>query len=815
MRKIDIVQKFGNKLLSVENPLRYVGGEYTLGEVRPLSTKQLNVGLCFPDLYEIGMSNNALPILYDLLLSKAPYISVDRIFAVAPDFEELLRSTNTPLTTITQGVVLKDLDLIGFSIGSELAATSILQVLHLGEITRHAKNRGDEEPIIIAGGPAITNPLPFAPFFDFVYIGEAEAHLGDIATLLYEAKEKSLSRKDKIALLKELPYLWYRGKKLALRAIDTTFATKEKRGFTHYVVPNFKVAQDNGVVEIMRGCPNGCRFCHAGQYYKPYRQLDLSAVAPQVEQYVSELGYREITLSSLSSGDHPQVEQMIEQFNALYKERGVSFSLPSLKVSSFSLGILEQLSEVRKSGLTFAIETPLEKWQKAINKEVSLESVIEIIAEAKKRGWKLAKFYFMVGLPFVEIDEEREAIVEFVTQVAQRTKIGMNINIGTFIPKAHTPFQWAPQMSLKNSLEHLSAIKKEIQSRVKGVKVSYHDPWVSYLEGIISRGDEHISTLIEKAFESGCRLDAWSEYLNLHSWQEAINSMPTSVDENIYRQYPLDEKLIWDSVSLGVSKAFLKREWQRASQSVLTNRCIEECEYLCGICGKTNQVDEVAPLEPIQIPVVQKNSERSFPLLFSYRKEGKASFISHINMMRLFEMAFQRANIDVAFTQGYNPKPRMEFLNPLTTGLSGSNELVLINIHGGDTLDKCKTLEKLNSVISEGIVFEKMVCIDIDRKVTLSKHVQGSHYTISNIDETLQSILEKALESPTGSYELTKEDNRYHLTNYGEKNPITTLFGEGNNKFEILSLLDIHRNFIFASHQKEDLYSWVGRMWQL
>ncbi|NMA23509.1 MAG: DUF2344 domain-containing protein [Spirochaetales bacterium] len=794
-------QSIEHDLLTIQNPGRYTGGEFRIGE-KNLSKVELYSAICFPDLYEIGMSNNAVRILYDRL-NRMDEVHCDRVFSVAHDFEALLRERKVDLYTLELKRPLHTLDLLGFSIGFELAAANILQVLDLGNIPLHADERDDEHPIVIAGGPAITNPLPFGAFFDFVYIGEAEGGLEDVARHLVEAKRKGLSRKEKIELLKSFDYLWYPKKERTIRYIDEAFGHHPTVGFEHFVVPNFKVAQDNGVVEIMRGCPNGCRFCHAGQFYKPYRQKELELIKKEVAQYVDELGYREITLSSLSSGDHPQIKTMIEALNDEYRGRNISFSLPSLKVTSFALDILDQLSEVRKSGLTFAIETPLADWQHSMNKPVPLEQVIAIAQEAKARGWRLAKFYFMVGLPFVDAEQENQAIVDYLGAIWDATRLKMNINIGTFIPKAHTPFQWAAQKHPEDAFMQLSSLKRDIQGRIKGAKVSYHEPFISYLEGLVSRGDERFGQIIEAAYHKGCRLDAWDEHLDRQKWQDAIAEADYDPNPSIFTEYSLDEKLGWQSISMKVGSGFLKNELLAAKERILTPACTADCNHLCGVCAKETQVIEAPVIEHISKKEDSETASQPSAVkqaIITYKRDGAPLYVSHISTMRNFEMAFQRSGLEIGFTQGYNPKPKLEFVNPLSIGIKGDQEVLLCEFIVETFTDVATVKDQLQTSIPEGYEILDILLLDLEKKETLAKYMVGSRYEIDCRDDheaKEQLIALSKKEDPAFTIEQVGEKNFIVLIN-GERNMVKLLFGKEADKFEVAKRLDIKRTALYA-----------------
>jgi radical SAM superfamily enzyme YgiQ (UPF0313 family) len=441
------------------------------------------------------------------------------------------------------------------------------------------------------GGPCVSNPLPYSLFIDAFWIGEAEAGFFDLAEKLLELKKKGGNRGELLGELSAHPHIWAPGKSGVKRAIASGFG-EEFPGAAAAVfpVPSIKIVQHHGAVEIMRGCPNGCRFCHAGIWYRPMRQKRADLILSEVEEFVSRGGYQEISLSSLSSGDYCFLGELIDALNSRFGPRHISFQLPSLRVSGFSLALLDKISTVRISGLTFAVETPRELWQLAINKRVSLEDTTAILGEAKKQGWRGAKFYFMIGLPLdgLENGEEETSIVDFITEAGKRTHSHFHINAGTFVPKPHTPYQWAAQIGEKEALKKLHFIKDSL--RPLGHKVNFHDPFIARIEGLIARGDEHAGYVVEKAFLRGCRLDAWSEHLQKDIWRELF------AEEEAYINAILEAKttgcaLPWSSLIDSVTgPQYLKREGERSRASIVTSPCINNCTDTCGICPGNSRI---------------------------------------------------------------------------------------------------------------------------------------------------------------------------------------------------------------------------------
>ena len=698
MKRITRVRGIEDVLRRVEKPARYVGGEY--GSVVKSSESALSIVLSYPDLYEIGMSNSAVRILYRLL-NEIEGVCCERVFAPAPDFEAELASRGIPLFSLETGRPISNFDLVGFSIGYELTLTNMLAILESGGIPLFAAERGEADPIVVAGGPAVTNPIPYGPFLDFVFIGEAEGWAEESFARMVEMKRKGAGRADVSEYLSSMPSVWHPGKKEAtVRAIWRGFASKA--AVTGFPVPSMRTVQDHGTVEIMRGCPNACRFCHAACFYRPVRYKEPDFIRSEVQALVYGAGYREITLSSLSSGDFKGVAELVKDLNAQYASLKVSFSLPSLHVDSLSLSLLSGISEVRKSGLTFAVETPVREWQEAIGKSVTLEKTIALMLQAKSLGWKNAKFYFMVGLPASFGKEESDPIIGFLREVRFKTGMGIHANVAAFIPKPHTPFQRAPQLTEQAALEKIMAVKKGL--RGDGFKVGYHAPLLSLLEGIVSRGDEKAGLLALAAYRSGARLDAWEEHFQPQIWRDAISAMTWNVEDQTCRERGADERLPWETVRLETPLGAA----YNAPAAVPASR---DPEF-----GR---------------PPADTTGSEVTRVLFSFRKTGKAAYISHLDLMQVFERAFSRAGYRPSFTEGFNPKPRLEFASPLGLGIESEEDIAGVEIVGLDS--PVDFVSRINPVLPEGITVLRcapMVKHKTGKKPSLMAAYWGSQYSL-------------------------------------------------------------------------------------
>jgi radical SAM family uncharacterized protein len=586
-------------LYKVIRPARYTGGEWN-SIVKDWDKAALKFALVYPDTYEVGMSNMALPILYEIL-NNQPDVLAERAFAPWVDMEAALRAEGHPLLSLESKRPLKDFDIIGFSLDYELTYTNVLNILDLAQVPVLAKDRGDSHPIVIAGGSCCLNPEPMADFIDFFVIGDGEEVLLELLDILRGWQENKATRNE---LLKKVagvsgvyvpsfykvdyePNGMFKGispiESEAKEVIQRRIIDEMPPPATRPVVPFIEVVHDRGAVEIQRGCARGCRFCQAGILYRPLRQRPQAEVIKAVGELIANCGYDEVSLVSLSTSDYPKIDELVASLARQYKN--LALSLPSLRLDSFSLKLLESLPARRKTGLTFAPEAGSERLRRVVNKGTTEERILETASTAFARGWRSLKLYFMLGLPTETMDDIEE-IVQLVAKIrttGKGTKGGLpqvRISLSTFIPKTHTSFQWVAQ----DSAEALNAKHEVLKAglRRRGSRLSWRDPEISLLEAALSRGDRRLGKVIYDAWKSGSSFDAWDERFKFQNWLDAFSKNKLEPAFYAQRERSLDENLPWAHIDPGVSIEFLKKEYQRAIKGTET----PDCHYnACNACG--------------------------------------------------------------------------------------------------------------------------------------------------------------------------------------------------------------------------------------
>lgn len=589
-------------LLKVQKPIRYVGGEFN-SVVKDKKNIRTRMALCFPDNYEIGMSHLGLKILYSLINTREDCWA-ERVYAPWPDMEALMRENHIPLYGLESLDPLREFDFLGFSLQYELSYTNILNMLDLAGIDPLAENRTNDDPVIFAGGPCAMNAEPLCDFFDCFQLGEGEEIMLEMIDL-YQ-KHRASGKWDKKAFLKDaaqipgmyVPSLYdvtYHedGTIAAITPKDGAPATITKRIVKDFdkvfypdtfIVPYTEVVHDRAVLEVMRGCIRGCRFCQAGFIYRPIRAKKPDTLCSQGKALCESTGYEEMSLASLSTSDHPQVEEMLDKIIDYTQEEHINLSLPSLRVDNFSKELLEKVSKVRKSGLTFAPEAGTQRLRDVINKGVTEEEIMRTSRIAFEGGYTSVKLYFMLGLPFETMDDVLgitalgQRVVDLYYSLPTKPKgkaVNVSISVSTFVPKPFTPFQWAAQDTYDEIVEKQHALTHSVTTRK--ISLAWHEVRTSVLEGVIARGDRRLGKAIYNAWKMGCKFDSWEEFFDFDKWVKAISDAGLTMEFYASRQRTPDEIFPWDHIDVGVSKAFLRREYEKASRAEVTPNCKEHC----------------------------------------------------------------------------------------------------------------------------------------------------------------------------------------------------------------------------------------------
>jgi radical SAM family uncharacterized protein/radical SAM-linked protein len=759
MNKVDI----SSLLNQVSKPTRYLGNEINSIH-KDLSKVALKVALAFPDVYEVGMSHLGLRILYQIL-NDLEDVAAERVYAPWIDADEVMRKHNIPLFSLESRIPVKEFDILGFSLQYELSYTNILNMLDLAHIPLLSSSRNHYQfPLVIAGGPLSFNPEPLVDFIDLFCIGDGEELILELITTYKQNRHKSKS--ELLIILSQIkgiyaPLLYDveyhndgRIKKFStkIKAVPEKIQKRivtnlDKATFpSKQIIPFMEIIHDRASLEIQRGCSFGCRFCHAGMVYRPVRERSVSCLLNQAYETISKTGYEELSLGSLSTTDYSYILNLVSCLHAQFGNC-VSLSLPSLRIDPLIPEISSILAKIKPTGLTLVPEVGTEKLQKVINKTVNINELVAAIKNVFRLGWRSVKLYFMIGLP-KEDYTDLDGIIEIIHKLKglSKGKQKIKVSLSSFVPKPHTPFQWTAQLPK----DELFARQFYILNRLhmKNIEFSWHDINLSFLEAVFSKGDRRLGKVLLKAFELGCKFDAWNEYFNFDNWQQAFNI--TNIDPTFYanRNINFDEILPWEHIDTGINKEFLWQEYQKALNLQQTQNCrqTQKCNK-CGLEKECSYQSREYRVESRECRVESKEykaqmSGTKMRVRIKFTKEREMKYISHLDLIRLLQRAIRRADIPIAMTQGFSPHPKLSLSQPLSVGISSQAEYADLSLYRHIKLDKLISL--LNQTLPEGIKVLEAIFIPTKPK-SLTALINCLLYKIEIKDEDISSRINEFL----------------------------------------------------------------------
>ncbi len=710
----------------VEKPGRYIGGEWNEIRKEP-SRVRLRIALAFPDVYEIGMSYLGQKILYDIL-NVRPELAAERVFAPWPDMEAELRRDGLPLVSLETKVPLGRFDIVGFSLLYELNATNILTMLDLGGIPFFAIQRGRGDPLVIAGGPAAFNPEPLADFFDAFFVGDGEEAFPEIAAAVLELKSRGLERGRVLDALSRIPGVYVPSFYTPARPPGSRLIVPEPRPGApvrvskrvilnlpgdypeRIIVPHVQAVFDRVAMEVARGCPQKCRFCQATSLYFPHRIKPPSAVIRSTLRSLEATGYEDASLSALSVGDYPCLNETVKALMAELTPQGISLSLSALRPQSLSADVVESIIKVRKTGFTLVPEAGTERLRRVINKSLKDEDIIEAAENAFHQGWRLLKLYFMIGLP-TESDEDLEGIESVIAAVLDAGRRVRNapprvhVSVSSFIPKPHTPFQWL-------AMEEADVLRDRmrfLQSRLKKhrtVELKFHDIETSVLEGVFSRGDRRLGPVLVQAWKDGARFDGWRDFFRFDRWDKALADQ--GLDRRDYLSaLDVDSALPWDVIDTGLSKEHLRQEFTKAFREEMSPTCAEtdcgECRGCSPEFRPGRRVERAVVAEPFRFDPLGGESQGVLRYRAFFCKEGLSRFLSHNDLANALRRAFRRAGVSILRSAGFHPKMLVSYLPALPLGMIGREEC--LDLRSDRDFGEPEFLARMNDNLPRGIVF--------------------------------------------------------------------------------------------------------------